>query len=54
MERASTAYSHFAVNFFQRIRKHTMTARCGWVNLSEPLYIAYHDEEWGLPVQTDC
>lgn len=24
-------------------------ARCGWVT-SAPLYVAYHDEEWGLPV----
>lgn len=23
--------------------------RCGWVN-SDPLYIQYHDEEWGKPV----
>ncbi len=23
--------------------------RCGWVNLNEPLYVAYHDDEWGLP-----
>jgi DNA-3-methyladenine glycosylase I len=30
-----------------------MTTRCGWVNLSEPLYIAYHDEEWGVPVHDD-
>ena len=22
--------------------------RCGWVG-SEPLYVAYHDEEWGVP-----
>jgi len=22
--------------------------RCGWVG-SEPIYIAYHDEEWGVP-----
>ena len=22
--------------------------RCGWVN-GEPIYIAYHDEEWGVP-----
>jgi DNA-3-methyladenine glycosylase I len=22
--------------------------RCGWAN-SEPIYIAYHDEEWGVP-----
>ncbi|MDT3426587.1 DNA-3-methyladenine glycosylase I [Paenibacillus forsythiae] len=26
--------------------------RCGWVN-SDPLYIAYHDEEWGKPVYDD-
>jgi DNA-3-methyladenine glycosylase I len=23
--------------------------RCGWVPLSDPLYVAYHDEEWGVP-----
>lgn len=26
--------------------------RCGWVN-ADPLYIAYHDEEWGVPVFDD-
>ena len=26
--------------------------RCGWVN-DDPLYIAYHDEEWGVPVHDD-
>lgn len=26
--------------------------RCGWVN-SDPLYIRYHDEEWGVPVHDD-
>lgn len=26
--------------------------RCGWVN-SDPLYIKYHDEEWGVPVHDD-
>jgi DNA-3-methyladenine glycosylase I len=24
--------------------------RCGWVNPSEPIYVTYHDEEWGVPV----
>ena len=24
--------------------------RCGWVLESDPLYVAYHDEEWGVPV----
>jgi len=27
--------------------------RCGWVN-SDPLYIAYHDKEWGVPVFDDA
>jgi DNA-3-methyladenine glycosylase I len=22
-------------------------SRCGWVKLSDPVYVAYHDEEWG-------
>ncbi len=26
-----------------------MTHRCGWVNQADPLYCAYHDEEWGMP-----
>lgn len=26
--------------------------RCFWVS-SEPLYLAYHDEEWGVPVRDD-
>ena len=26
--------------------------RCGWVN-EDPLYITYHDEEWGVPVRDD-
>lgn len=24
-------------------------ARCSWANLANPLYLAYHDEEWGVP-----
>ncbi|MCC6501884.1 MAG: DNA-3-methyladenine glycosylase I [Deltaproteobacteria bacterium] len=27
-------------------------ARCAWVS-SDPLYIAYHDNEWGMPVSDD-
>lgn len=26
--------------------------RCGWA-LSDPLYVRYHDEEWGLPLHDD-
>lgn len=25
-----------------------MKNRCSWCNLSNPLYLAYHDEEWGI------
>jgi len=27
--------------------------RCPWVQLDKPLYVAYHDEEWGVPVRDD-
>ncbi|MDB6081440.1 MAG: tag [Chlamydiia bacterium] len=27
--------------------------RCRWVNENNPLYIAYHDREWGVPVYDD-
>jgi DNA-3-methyladenine glycosylase I len=27
--------------------------RCGWVPVGDPLYLAYHDEEWGLPSRDD-
>ncbi|MCH7978209.1 MAG: DNA-3-methyladenine glycosylase I [Acidobacteria bacterium] len=29
-----------------------MRIRCGWVT-DDPLYIAYHDREWGVPVHDD-
>ena len=29
------------------------TARCAWVDLSKPDYVAYHDEEWGVPQLDD-
>ena len=28
-------------------------SRCGWVKLSDPTYVAYHDEEWGKPLHDD-
>lgn len=28
-------------------------SRCGWVKLSDPVYVAYHDEEWGKPLHND-
>jgi len=27
--------------------------RCEWAPLENPLYLAYHDEEWGVPVHDD-
>ena len=30
-----------------------MTHRCEWAG-SDPLYIQYHDQEWGVPVHDDC
>lgn len=30
-----------------------MENRCRWVNLKNPLYVAYHDEEWGVPLHDD-
>ena len=30
-----------------------MTKRCSWVKMTNQLYIAYHDEEWGQPLHDD-
>ncbi len=27
--------------------------RCGWAGTNDPLYLAYHDEEWGVPSRDD-
>lgn len=27
--------------------------RCPWADISKPDYVAYHDEEWGVPVHDD-
>jgi DNA-3-methyladenine glycosylase I len=32
--------------------KHTVITRCAWTG-DDPLYIAYHDTEWGVPVHDD-
>ena len=29
-----------------------MTTRCQWSG-DDPLYVAYHDEEWGVPLHDD-
>ena len=30
-----------------------MKRRCSWCNLSNPLYVHYHDHIWGVPVHDD-
>ena len=30
-----------------------MTQRCAWVSGNDPLYVSYHDLEWGVPVHDD-
>ncbi len=30
-----------------------MKKRCAWTRLSNPLYLRYHDEEWGVAVHDD-
>jgi len=30
-----------------------MKKRCFWVPLDDPLYVAYHDREWGAPLYDD-
>ena len=30
-----------------------MTEWCAWVPAGDPLYLAYHDEEWGVPLHDD-
>ncbi len=30
-----------------------MPKRCEWVPVDQPLYLAYHDEEWGVPEHDD-
>ena len=27
--------------------------RCKWLNLNNPIYVRYHDEEWGVPNHND-
>lgn len=34
------------------MNKSDMT-RCHWCNTNSPLYVAYHDTEWGVPVHDD-
>jgi DNA-3-methyladenine glycosylase I len=31
----------------------TQPSRCEWAPAADPLYLAYHDEEWGVPSRDD-
>ena len=31
----------------------TKRTRCRWAGTTDPLYLAYHDEEWGVPSRDD-
>ncbi|MCB1326757.1 MAG: DNA-3-methyladenine glycosylase I [Leptospiraceae bacterium] len=33
--------------------KSKVPVRCAWAKLSNPLYVQYHDREWGVPVHDD-
>lgn len=35
------------------MEKHEPKQRCRWANPNNPLYLRYHDEEWGVPVHSD-
>ncbi len=37
----------------EQSQKYDQPCRCGWVDLSKPDYIAYHDHEWGQAVHDD-
>lgn len=28
--------------------------RCPWTGIAEPIYARYHDEEWGVPLESDA
>ena len=35
------------------IQPSTLVVRCPWVDLRKADYVAYHDDEWGVPVHDD-
>lgn len=38
--------------FMKKAKDTNSLSRCGWVT-NDPLYIEYHDKEWGVPVYDD-
>jgi DNA-3-methyladenine glycosylase I len=51
-----TAFATFYISARSRINivelENQMKCRCEWCS-SDPLYVAYHDNEWGVPVHDD-
>ena len=41
------------VALLMRTDNSNLLKRCPWLLANDPLYIAYHDKEWGVPVQND-
>ncbi|MBA3348294.1 MAG: DNA-3-methyladenine glycosylase I [Actinobacteria bacterium] len=37
----------------KRVSLASVTTRCGWVPENDALYVAYHDDEWGVPVRDE-
>jgi DNA-3-methyladenine glycosylase I len=35
------------------LRRVTAITRCAWAPATDPVYVAYHDEEWGVPSHDD-
>ncbi len=46
-------YIKKAINEIKEVIDMNEVKRCKWVNMNNPLYIRYHDEEWGVPVYDD-
>jgi DNA-3-methyladenine glycosylase I len=38
---------------FEGIHRGDMKKRCPWANPDDPLYLEYHDTEWGVPLHDD-
>ncbi len=49
----SAAILYFVLIFFIFIGKILVMKRCFWVDKNSPIYIKYHDEEWGVPKYDD-
>lgn len=35
------------------LNSHTFTFNCSLYAISDPSYVAFHDEEWGVPAHDD-